>query len=94
MNIDERLEKLAERHEALSQTLELMAHMHRDFETAQNQLMRETGQKISALAILAEQNEVRAGQMQAAMTRMMESIDRLAHIADIHEHRITGLESQ
>ena len=30
MNIDERLEKLAERHEALTQTVELIAAMQRD----------------------------------------------------------------
>ena len=32
MNIDERLEKLAERHEALTQTVELIAAMQRDNE--------------------------------------------------------------
>ena len=32
MNIDERLEKLAERHEALAQSVELMIREHRDFQ--------------------------------------------------------------
>jgi hypothetical protein len=32
MNIDERLERLTERHEALAQTVELIAAMHRDNE--------------------------------------------------------------
>jgi hypothetical protein len=33
MNIDERLEKLTERHEALAQSLELMQHMQQENET-------------------------------------------------------------
>ena len=45
MTIDERLEKLTERHEALTQTVELMA--------AEG---RETSQRISALERLAQQD--------------------------------------
>lgn len=58
------------------------------------------------MAVIAEQNEVRSGEMQAgmaqmqagitqmqsAMTRMMDSITRLARIAGNHEERIGGLE--
>ena len=59
MTIDERLERLTGRHEALTQTVELMA--------AQN---RERDRKC----------------------QVMESIGRLLHIAEIHEHRIEQLE--
>jgi methyl-accepting chemotaxis protein len=95
MTIDERLERLTERHEALTQSVEM--HEKR---------FEEIGEKIRTLAVIAEQNEVRAGevpagmtqtqagmtQMQAAMTRMMDSITRLARVAGNHEERIGSLE--
>ena len=49
MTIDERLEGLADRHEALNHAVELLV--------AEG---KETGDKIRSLAVLAEQNEVRA----------------------------------
>jgi hypothetical protein len=73
MTIDERIE-------ALTQTVELMAHMHRDLDerhsalshsvellTAEN---RETGQKIRALATVAQQ--------------CLDSIQSLERIATAH----------
>jgi hypothetical protein len=64
MNIDERLERLAERHEALAESLELMrAESER------------TGEKIRALAIVAEQNEVRAAQMMQAVTSLARTVE-------------------
>jgi hypothetical protein len=41
MNIDERLERLAERHEALTQTVELMAAMQRDNDARFAQVSRD-----------------------------------------------------
>ena len=87
MNIDERLEKLTERHEALSQSLELMAHMHTEFE-------RQTSQKIQALAIIAEQTLDSVNRLAQRARATDESIARLARIAEAHESRISGLESQ
>jgi chromosome segregation ATPase len=70
-----------ERHEALSHSVELLV--------AEGQ---QTGEKIRHLAIIAEENEVRAGQM-------MENMSRLGHILEIHDrhidqhaHRIERLE--
>ena len=61
MNIDERLEKLAERHEALSQSLELMAHMHNELERGTSEQIRQLtaainadAENIRALARIAE----------------------------------------
>lgn len=100
MDIDERLERLAERHEALSNTVELLV--------AEG---KETGEKIRALAVLAEQNEVRAERMIDAITRqesrtermeaaiyrnfeaIRDSLQRLERIATAHEHRIADLET-
>ncbi len=60
MTIDERLEKLVERHEALTQTVELIAREMQD--------------------------------MKSSIDGLNEATARLLHIAQIHEHRITGLE--
>jgi hypothetical protein len=68
MTIDERLEKLTERHEALTQTVEVIAAMQ-----------------------LANDKQI-AG-MLAASKQDGENIRALARIAEIHEHRLTDLES-
>lgn len=55
MNIDERLEKLVRRHEALSQTVELMAIENRKIESAVIQIM----QGISDLVSVGRSHEQR-----------------------------------
>ena len=82
MTIDERLERLVERHEALSQSVELLLESQ-----------RQTDEKIRHLAIIAEQNEVRAAHMQDSMTHMQDAITRLANVVVDHEGRIERLES-
>jgi len=79
MTIDERLERLADRHEALSNTVELLTH---DIDALRAE-GKEIGDKIRALAIVAEQNEGRAAKMMDAITRqearagqMMDAITR------------------
>jgi len=97
MTIDERLERIAERHEALAHSMELFQH--------------DTGEKIRALAAIAEQNEVRAGKImdaiasqQARMTRIettayrsfediRDSLQRLERIAIAHERRLDEIQS-
>ena len=92
MTIDERLERIAERHEALSNTVELLTHDIDALRDAQRAEGKEIGDKIRALAIVAEQNEGRAAQMMAGMSQMMDAITRLARVADNHEARISDLE--
>jgi hypothetical protein len=65
--IDERLDRLTERHEALTQTVELIAAMQRE-------------------------NETRFAQIAANQERDAEHINALVRIAEIHEHRLSGLE--
>jgi prefoldin subunit 5 len=81
MNIDERLERLTDRHEALSQSLELLSHDIDALRAAQG----ETIETVRRLAVIADQNETRAG-------KMMDAIARLARVADIHENRLAHLE--
>jgi hypothetical protein len=65
--IDERLDRLTERHESLTQTVELIAAMQRE-------------------------NETRFAQIAANQERDAEHINALVRIAEIHEHRLSGLE--
>jgi hypothetical protein len=80
MTIDERLEKLTERHEALSQSLELLSHMHQESERESEKRMARIDQVLTALA--------------AAQVKTEDAIARLAHIADIQDRRITRLEDR
>ena len=69
--IDERLDRLTERHEALTQTVELIVAMRRENE---------------------ERLEKRFAQIAANQERDAEHINALVRIAEIHEHRLSGLE--
>ena len=104
MNIDERLERLTERHEALAQSIELLTRdisEQRAADAADAAAAKErqealshtvellvgegqqTGERIRHLALIAEQNEVRAG-------HMMETMNRLGRILEIHDAHIDG----
>jgi hypothetical protein len=80
MTIDERLDRLTERHEALTQTVELMAHMQQEA-FAKHELTFEKHDRAQ------EKNEV-------LMARIMESINDLARIAHVHEQRISDVEKR
>ena len=73
MNIDERLE-------ALTQSLELLSHMHQENERESEKRMDRVDQVLTALA--------------EAQIKSEEAIARLAHIADIQDRRITRLEDR
>lgn len=81
MDIDRRLDKLTERHEALAQTLELVVHMQQKNEEA-HQKNEEALQR----------NEALLEKSQILIVHVIESVDSLARIAHAHENRITGLE--
>ena len=62
MTIDERLEKLTERHEALTQTVELVVAMQRDLTRdvqGLQTLAKQDGENIRALVRIAEIHERR-----------------------------------
>jgi hypothetical protein len=64
MNVDERIERLAERYEAFARSLDLMQRQWED----------------------------RWAKITAALEQDAENIRGLAHIAEIHERRLTHLE--
>jgi hypothetical protein len=100
MTIDERLDQLAERHAALTQTVELMAHMHQaDYKRHEEDYRRheETQRRNEEAQRRNEEaqrrNEENMAKNQTLIAQIMESITSLARIAQAHENRISGLES-
>lgn len=92
MTIDERLEKLAERHEALSQTVELLAQMHRENEAAFAQRYDQIAERHAALAqtveLLTQIHRDNETFLRERFSQMADAINRLAHIAEIHDGRL------
>ena len=100
MNIDERLDRLTERHEALTQTVELMAHIHQEDYRKHEALLAKHGAAMEEHdALLArhgaamEKHDEALAKNQVLMAQVLESIDSLARIAHAHERRISNLEN-
>jgi chromosome segregation ATPase len=74
MNIDERLE-------ALTQTVELLAQMHKDNEQGMERFGRE-------MERLSERN----ARLEGLVTEIAEGTARLLHVVETHEQRINNLE--
>ena len=59
MTIDERLDRLTERHEALTQSVELMAHEQREWWGKNQTLMTHVLESVDSLARIAHAHERR-----------------------------------
>lgn len=81
MTFEERLDKLTVRHEALTQSVELLLHAQQDNERAM--------EKTQAAM---DKNQAAMAKTQTMLADVVMSIDSLARIAHVHERRITGLE--
>jgi hypothetical protein len=67
MNIDERLDRLTERHEALTQTVEIVAHMQRTNEEALEKvhiLLTKVVETVANLVRVAEGHERRISRLE------------------------------
>jgi DNA repair exonuclease SbcCD ATPase subunit len=71
VTIDERIERLTERHEALAQSIELMVATQKENDSRYHERF--------------QKNEDRLGQL-------MDSMNRLVRVVEIHEHRLDNLE--
>ena len=99
MNIDERIEKLTERHEALTHSVELMIVDNREGRermeklTERHEALTERHEALaqSVELYIAETREwnSKAG---ALIVQVAESMNRLTRIVEGHEHRIAHLE--
>jgi regulator of replication initiation timing len=77
MTLDERLERLTERHEALTQSVELIV--------AEN---RQAAENLAAMAAENKQLAAENKQRDRRLGEIMEGIASLLHVAEIHEQRL------
>lgn len=96
MTIDERLDRLTERHEALSRTVEIIAAMHREnearFAAFAERLTQRHDQLAERHAALAESVELVHRQTETHLVQLMDAMTRLVGVVGNHEHRIPDLE--
>lgn len=78
MTIDERLERLTDRHEALTQSVELMVTENRE--------------RDRRLAEMEERWDERMGKLIGTVEKLVGTVEKVAQIAANHEHRIERLE--
>ncbi len=81
MTIDERLEKLTERHEALTQTVEIIAGMQREGE-----------KRMAELETATTHLTVTMTRLESATTDLTVTMNRLANIVIRHEERIDAID--
>jgi len=84
MTIDEKLERLTDRVDAIAQSVELLTTLHRDVEEAAAKATAETAKGFA---------EVRAT-MAERFAETLVFINRLAHVAEAHEQRLDELEGK
>jgi chromosome segregation ATPase len=82
-NIDQRLDRLTERHEALTQTVELIA-------AAQ----MKNDERMGLLTERMEQLTETMGRLTERTSQVMDTMNRLGNIIIAHEQRIEHLEGQ
>jgi hypothetical protein len=93
MTIDERLEKLAERHEALVQYTELKNRTDWQRHEALAMNLELLSRDVRHIAIQTDQNTAQIRQLGVLAGQMMEGIIGLTTIVRSHEQRISPPES-
>jgi peptidoglycan hydrolase CwlO-like protein len=85
MNIDDRLE-------ALTQSVELLASLHKDNEKRMDQLTASAEKLVRVTTRLNERHT----QLEEALQSLTDGTRRLLHVAEAHEHeqRISNLEAK
>ena len=68
MNIDERLDRLTQRHEALTQSVELLVHSQREASEKNQVLMTHVIESIDSLARIAHAHERRISDLEGGRT--------------------------
>ena len=82
-NIDERIDRLVVRHEALAQSLELLTADVRSLQSS-----------VADLAETARRHDQNLGRHDQYLGTIMEATSQLLQVAQIHERRLTRLEGQ
>ena len=92
MTIDERLERLAERHEALTQTVELLVHHQLDWQQKGLEWQAQAEERQARADERQAQADERQRKNEVLMAEVLESVHTLARIAQTHERRLSDLE--
>jgi hypothetical protein len=85
MNIDERLE-------ALTQSVELLASLHRDNEKRWASLHRDNERTLERLGLAAERAAKDDSRLENLVTQIAEGTARQLYVVQSHEQRISDLE--
>ena len=92
MTIDERLDRLAARHEALTQSVELLVHSQHEAFARYDAMMAKHEAVWQRNDAAWERNDDAMAKTQTMLAQVVGSIDSLARIAHAHERRISDLE--
>jgi archaellum component FlaC len=97
MTIDERLDRLTERHEALAQSVELLLITVRETRAT----VSEIAGTVNALAATVRETTATVSAIAASVSKLVDVTNRdavdiraLARIAESHERRITDIEGR
>ena len=90
MTIDERIERLTERHEALAQSVEMVTH---DIATL-TQRVETTSRDVAALTERVESTSRDVAALTGHMANMMQAMTRLANTGAIHNLQIQDMEAR
>lgn len=82
-DFDRRIDRLTERHEALAQSVEMLSHSNREIQDMQRKTQE-----------MQQKNEELQRKNEAMLGQLGDFIHSLARIAESHERRIEGLETQ
>jgi hypothetical protein len=94
MTIDERLEKLAERTDAIAQSLELLTSLHLDNGRRLAEYAAKTDERFAKTEERFGKYEERSAKTEERMAQLMETMNRLANVVISHEERLDGLEDR
>jgi len=94
MTIDERLEKLAERTDAIAQSLELLTSLHLDNERRLAEYAAKSDERFAKTEERFGKYEERSAKTEERMAQLMETMNRLANVVISHEERLDGLEDR
>ena len=85
MTFEERLDRIAARHEALAQSAELLMHQQEEFRANLLEWQRE-------MRVWQEKHERNQEKNEVLLAHLLESMGALARVARDHEGRISDLE--
>jgi hypothetical protein len=88
MTIDERLDRLVQRHEALTESVQMLLLSHREHEQRSEKQFAQHQQQFAQHQEEFAQHEQLFGQIALRLREVTDGIDRLARVAGVHQERL------